>query len=141
MNARTEITRVHISQFLLRVYQQGRYGFRSLVCVHDSKRRNGIISPAERVVGRCSLCRNRLAFFYDHKRIYLILELASGGELYKSLVDVGHFRRGYVEKKGTERASTYKKSTKVVVVVFFYYFAWYHVSIFTQHVSNVDDGT
>ena len=34
----------------------------------------------------------RLAFFYDHKRIYLILELASGGELYKSLVDVGRFR-------------------------------------------------
>ena len=33
----------------------------------------------------------RLAFFYDHKRVYLVLEMASGGELYKSLVDVGHF--------------------------------------------------
>lgn len=34
---------------------------------------------------------NRLGFFYDHKRIYLILELASGGELYNSLVEAGCF--------------------------------------------------
>lgn len=33
----------------------------------------------------------RLGFFYDHKRIYLILELASGGELYNSLVEAGCF--------------------------------------------------
>ncbi|CAM9366787.1 unnamed protein product [Ectocarpus fasciculatus] len=42
-----------------------------------------------------------LGFFYDHKRIYLILELASGGELYNSLVEAGCF--------GERRAAHYVK--------------------------------
>ncbi|CAM9864535.1 unnamed protein product [Ectocarpus sp. 13 AM-2016] len=42
-----------------------------------------------------------LGFFYDHKRIYLILELASGGELYNSLVEAGCF--------GERRAAQYVK--------------------------------
>lgn len=39
---------------------------------------------------RCLTVR-RLGFFYDQKRIYLILELASGGELYNFLVEAGCF--------------------------------------------------
>ncbi|CAM9308828.1 unnamed protein product, partial [Ectocarpus sp. 12 AP-2014] len=57
-----------------------------------------------------------LAFFYDHKRIYLVLELASGGELYKSLVDVGHFseRRAAVYVKEVADALSYCHSKHVI---------------------------
>eukprot|EP00904_Undaria_pinnatifida_P008480 jgi/Undpi1/4762/HiC_scaffold_18.g08115.m1 len=57
-----------------------------------------------------------LAFFYDHKRVYLILELASGGELYKSLIDVGHFceRRAAVYVKEVADALSYCHSKHVI---------------------------
>ena len=33
-------------------------------------------------------------YFYDEKRIYIILEFAPGGELYKQLRDRGYFSEG-----------------------------------------------
>ncbi|CAM9740228.1 unnamed protein product [Scytosiphon promiscuus] len=57
-----------------------------------------------------------LAFFFDHKRIYLILELASGGELYKSLVDAGRFseRRAAQYVKEVADALSYCHSKHVI---------------------------
>ena len=37
-------------------------------------------------------------YFYDEKRIYIILEYAPGGELYKQLTARGHFNEAVTAK-------------------------------------------
>ena len=50
-------------------------------------------------------------YFFDEKRVYIILEFAPGGELYKQLTSRGHFSEGtsarYINDLGKLAQSLY----------------------------------